>query len=31
MQKMTIKELKDLIYENHYKRTGFSKETVIIK
>ena len=26
IKKMTIKELRDVIYENYYRQTGFTKE-----
>ena len=26
IKKMTVKELKDFIFENYYRRTGFTKE-----
>ena len=29
IEKMTIKEINDFIYENYYSRMGFVRETVI--
>ena len=31
IKKVSVSEIRDFIFENYYKRIGFSKETVIIQ